>query len=194
MSQNRKRGFTIFFAVLVASLALAVGVVIYDLLIRSLSLSQVATQSQYAIYAADTGAECALYWDLKFASISPTDQDGSAFATSTLELASDVGGANGVVCNSQNITQPSAISGFNNVPSPPAATPNTGWYFPPTNDATHATTTFWISTQSSAAAPCVKVEVGKYGNPSQTTIVSHGYNTCASAGTLRLERTLQVNY
>jgi hypothetical protein len=32
------RGFTIFFAVLVASLALAVGLVIYDLLNRSLAL------------------------------------------------------------------------------------------------------------------------------------------------------------
>src|SRR3569832_1218162 len=97
------RGFTIFFAVLVAGLSLAVGVVIYYLLIRSLSLSQISTQSQFAIYAADTGAECALYWDLKFASISPTDQDGSAFATSSAELASDIGGASGVVCNNQNL-------------------------------------------------------------------------------------------
>jgi len=193
-SHNSKRGFTIFFAVLVAALALSVGVVIYDLLLRSLSLSQLATQSQYAIYAADTGAECALYWDLKFASISPTDQDGSAFATSTLEQSSDIGGASGVVCNNQNITQPSAISNFNNVPSPPAASPNTGWYLSSTNDTTHATTTFWISTASSASAPCVKVEVGKYGSPSQTTIVSHGYNTCSAGGSLRLERTLQINY
>lgn len=192
--KNKKRGFTIFFAVLVAGLTLAVGAVIYDLLIRSLSLSQLATQSQYAIYAADTGAECALYWDLKYASISSSDQDGSAFATSSLELASDIGGSSGVVCNNQNITQPSNIAGFSNVPSPPAATANTGWYFSPTNDATHATTTFWISTASAASAPCVKVEVGKFGNPSQTTIVSHGYNTCSASGSLRLERILQVNY
>ncbi len=188
--KSHNRGFTIFFAVLVAALALAVGVVIYDLLLRSLSLSQIATQSQYAIYAADTGAECALYWDLKFAGISPTDQDGSAFATSSVELASDIGGASGVVCNNQNITQASGISGFQNT----LDNSNTGWYLWPTNNATHATTTFWISTASAASSPCAKIDVGKYGNPPQTTIVSHGFNTCSAGGTLRLERTLQINY
>jgi hypothetical protein len=47
---------------------------------------------------------------------------------------------------------------------------------------------------SAVSAPCVKVEVGKSGNPSQTTIISHGYNTCSATNALRLERTLQVNY
>ncbi|HEV8677310.1 MAG TPA: hypothetical protein VN701_00535, partial [Candidatus Paceibacterota bacterium] len=163
-------------------------VVIYDLLVRSLSLSQIATQSQYAIYAADTGAECALYWDLKFASISPSDQDGSAFATSSKTLASDTGAGQSVVCNNQNIASASSISGFSNT----VANSNAGWDLVTT--ANSATTTFWFSSASSASAPCTKVEVGKSGNPSQTTIVSHGYNTCAAAGTLRLERTLQVNY
>jgi hypothetical protein len=182
------RGFTIFFAVLVASLSLAVGVVIYDLLIRSLSLSQISTQSQYSIYAADTGAECALYWDLKYASISPSDQDGSAFATSSKILASDVGTGQAVVCNNQNITTASSISGFNNT----VGNSNAGWEI--TSTANAATTTFWISMASAAAAPCAKVEVGKSGNPSQTTIVSHGYNTCAAGNNLRVERILQVNY
>ena len=50
---------------LVGGLALAVGIAIYDLTVRELDLSGTATQSQYAIYAADTGAECALYWDVK---------------------------------------------------------------------------------------------------------------------------------
>jgi hypothetical protein len=59
------RGFTAFVAVLVASLALAIGLSIYDLLSRELLLSQTARESQYAIFAADTGAECALYWDSK---------------------------------------------------------------------------------------------------------------------------------
>lgn len=64
MSQySRKAGFTVFFAILVGSLALAIGLSIYELLVRELELSQVARESQFAIYAADAGAECAMYWD-----------------------------------------------------------------------------------------------------------------------------------
>lgn len=184
MKNSYNRGFTIFFAVLVASLSLSVGLVIYDLLLRSLSLSQVARESQYAIYAADTGAECALYWDLKYNNSAPSDTDGSAFATSSAMVPNDTGtaaAAGTVVCNSQDI-----VAG--------AAPKSTPWSISPIT-ATAATTTFWVLMNSaSLSAPCVKVEIGKNGNPSQTTIVSHGYNTCAANATLRLERTLQVSY
>lgn len=180
MRQNPK-GFTIFFAVLVASLALSVGLVIYDLLLRQLALSQVATQSQYAIYAADTGAECALYWDLKYNNLVVGDNDGSAFSTSSAMVSGDTGdsaAADTVVCNGQDI-----VAG--------AAPISTAWSVSPIT-ATAATTTFWISMGSAVASACAKVEVGKNGNPSQTTIVSHGYNTCGTS--LRLERSLQINY
>jgi len=185
----KNRGFTIFFAMLVASLALSVGLVIYHLLIRSLALSQVATQSQYAIYAADTGAECALYWDLKYASIAPSDADGSAFATSSHYTSGGTGAGQAVVCNNQNITSASAITSFQNTPG----NTNAGWSIVAPS-ATVATTTFWISMGTTALAPCAKVEVGKSGNPSQTTIISHGFNTCSTAGLVRLERALQVSY
>ncbi len=74
------RGFTVFFAVLVSSLALAIGFAIYDLVTRELLLSQTTTQSQHAIFAADAGAECALYWDSKYGG------SGSAFSTSTASI------------------------------------------------------------------------------------------------------------
>jgi hypothetical protein len=44
---------------------------------------------------------------------------------------------------------------------------------------------------------CAIVVVAKYataGNPSRTSITSHGFNTCGATGITRLERTLQVNY
>ena len=62
---------------LAGGLALSIGIAIYDLTIRELDLSATATQSQYAIYAADTGVECALYWDIQ----NPTGS--SAFKLST---------------------------------------------------------------------------------------------------------------
>lgn len=184
---KNKRGFTIFFAVLVASLSLSVGLVIYDLLVRQLTLSQVVTQSQYAIYAADTGAECALYWDLKFTDIAPSDADGSAFATSSHWVSGGTAdGMDTVECNGQDIALTNPI--ISNTPKAYAAI-NDGWDIEIAAPTT--TTTFWIS-MGTAAAPCAKVEVSKQGNPSQTTIVSHGYNTCG--GGLRLERSLQINY
>src|SRR3989344_1250029 len=97
MKHQSPEGFTIFFAMLVAALALAVGLAIFDLTVRELELSSTATQSQYAIYAADTGADCALYWDLQY-----TDSDNSAFGTST--ASSWPSGGSNILCNGQDIS------------------------------------------------------------------------------------------
>src|SRR3989338_283641 len=96
-SNINNKGFTIFFAMLAGGLALSIGIAIYDLTIRELDLSATATQSQYAIYAADTGVECALYWDYKCAGGGCAD--GSAFATSSSYL----GATSGVSCNGQDV-------------------------------------------------------------------------------------------
>ncbi len=179
-----KKGFTIFFAVLISSLALTVGLVIYDLLNRSLALSGFATQSQYAIYAADTGAECALYWDLKY--VGANNNNGgsnSAFSTSSADITEPSSGA---LCNTQDIL-PNTGSAPLNTLTPPLVTIKVE------PSATYASTTFWISMGTTVAAPCAKVEVGKRGNPSQTLVISRGYNTC-TPNALRLERTIQVSY
>lgn len=177
----KPRGFTVFFAVLVASLALAIGLAIYDLLLRELELSQVARESQYAIYAADTGAECALYWD----SHAPTlNGSPSVFATS-----SAAGNAppptSGVNCNGQDIAAAAAAA-------------NT---WPAEESATAATSTFQVLLEASnATGPCAIVEVAKYvrsaGDPPLTTITSRGRNTSCDGVTagLQIERALEVNY
>jgi hypothetical protein len=38
------------------------------------------------------------------------------------------------------------------------------------------------------------VIIAKWGNPSQTSVVSHGYNTCVANSQARVERALQVTY
>jgi hypothetical protein len=171
-----KRGFTIFFAVLVASLALAVGLAIYDLLVRELELSQTATQSQYAIYAADTGAECALYWDLNY-----TDNDGSAFATSTLDDSE----ATSVICNNQDIAAVAIAAGT--------------WPDPAGTDTDEALTLFTLLlTDGDSSKPCAIVEVKKTStsqdDPPATKITARGRNTCNFSAPLQLERTLEINY
>ncbi len=69
-SQN---GFVLFVALLTASLLLAIGMAVVNLTLKSFTLATEARESQYAFYAADAGAECALYWDLKTNLFSETD-------------------------------------------------------------------------------------------------------------------------
>lgn len=63
---EREKGFTLMLATLVASVALALGTAIFSLAQKELTLSSVGRDSQFAFYAADSGAECALYWDIRF--------------------------------------------------------------------------------------------------------------------------------
>jgi hypothetical protein len=163
---KQQKGFTIFFAVLVTSLALAIGLSIYDLTVRELDLSATVNQSQYAIYAADTGAECALYWDTHCNFSGCTA--GSAFPTSTESTVPGTG--EGLLCNGQDIV----------------ATP---WTV--SEGDTSASTT--ITVNFLPQPYCAVITISKTGTPSHTTIVSYGYNTCAG-GVARVERALQVSY
>lgn len=61
-------------AALVASLLTALGLAMFSIAQKEVVLSSLGRDSQFAFYAADTGAECALYWDFKY----------DAFATSTV--------------------------------------------------------------------------------------------------------------
>lgn len=163
---------------LVGSLALAVGFAIYDLTVREIDLSSAASQSQYAIYAADSGVECALFWDSKY------NTNESAFGTSS---ASTWG--TDADCNGQDII----VSG-----TPPAVmvAPPTGWSpWAVTSSANAATTTFTLSMLPEYTY-CARVEVGKatQGGILYTTIISKGYNNCSASGAARLERTLRVSY
>ncbi|MBY0473085.1 hypothetical protein K2Q00_02245 [Patescibacteria group bacterium] len=172
------RGFTIFFATLVASLALAIGLGIYDVVVRQLGLSTTVSQSQYAIYAADSGAECALYWDSKYGG------SGSAFATSSASNPP----TSGIVCGSYDM----AAAG---TPPVPFATQPTGWTpWSVVSTANAATTTFTLTFPGYSY--CAVVEVGKTTDVSgtvQTIAYSHGFNTCVPGAT-QLERELKITY
>lgn len=69
------RGFTLLLAALIASIALALGSSIYNIVQKQFVLSSLGRDSQFAFYAADMASECALYWDIKhpgtWASTSP---------------------------------------------------------------------------------------------------------------------------
>lgn len=77
--KNKKftSGFTLFIAIIVMGTLLLIAVGIVSLSTRQALISTSGRESQHAFYAADTGMECALYWDVQ----NPTGI--SAFATST---------------------------------------------------------------------------------------------------------------
>ena len=68
--KNSERGFTLLLAALVGSLVLALGISIVTIVQKSVTLSSIGRESQFAFYAADSGAECALYWDIRHAHFS----------------------------------------------------------------------------------------------------------------------------
>ena len=60
------KGFTLLLAALVASVVLALGASIFAIAKKQVTLSSIGRESQFAFYAADSAAECALYWDLRY--------------------------------------------------------------------------------------------------------------------------------
>lgn len=63
MKTKTSRGFTLLISVLVASILLSLGFAIYNIVSKELIFSSAGRESQFAFYAADSGVECALYWD-----------------------------------------------------------------------------------------------------------------------------------
>lgn len=58
-----KKGFVLAFSLLISSIVLALAFGIFNILLKQIVLTSSAKDSQIAFYAADAGAECALYWD-----------------------------------------------------------------------------------------------------------------------------------
>lgn len=176
---NTKKGFTLFIALIVSSILLAVGFSIGNIILKQLQLSTAGRESQIAFYAADSAAECALYWDRK-------NPDGEsvvdlAFGTTTPDLPTFIKcgtGTDGL----------GAVHIAGKIPD------GTGM---------NATTTFYIDYTDATGYgynSCAKVMVGKNGN--NTTIDARGYNApystamnaCDTTGLRTVERGLLLLY
>ncbi len=62
-TQKGHEGFVILFVVLIASIILLIGAGVFTISIKQNVLSSTARESQLAFSAADSGVECALYYD-----------------------------------------------------------------------------------------------------------------------------------
>ena len=153
---KKSKGFALLFAVLASSLLLSIGLSIFTLTVKELNLSSYSRESQFSFYAADSGAECALYWDLK-------GNNALTFATSTDSNPQ----TQNIECGSATISP--------SVSSNPAETNTSAvtTFTMPLNDASNEDY-------------CALVTVSKYQNVRggvATTIDSRGYNICSSSGT-----------
>lgn len=63
MINNKQKGFTLLYAVLVSSIVLSASLSIINIALKQHKLSALSRESQIAFYAANTGVDCALYWN-----------------------------------------------------------------------------------------------------------------------------------
>lgn len=93
--ENNQEGFTLLFAVLVANLILAIGIATFNLTVKQVTLSSVGRESQVAFFAADSGVECALYWDFKHNAFSVSQPISSITCNGITITQADDGGTLG---------------------------------------------------------------------------------------------------
>ncbi len=183
MKNIRQRGFTLLLAALVAAIVLMLATAIFSIAQKQATLASLSQQSQYAFYAADTAAECALYWDIRY----------NYFGTTT-PATSDL----------------LAPTPHPNVATPPVCDGSTISVLPLSpGPIVNYTQTFTLPLQGGNF--CAKVQVIKCqgtisgggscsylaGAPISTQIRSYGFNTaCGSISTnpVALQRSVELNY
>jgi hypothetical protein len=210
--KNKKSGFVLLVAILTASFLLAVGLGVSSLAIRGFQLTGNTTESIKALYAANAGIECALYWDLKYptfpgnAEVFPLKTDITA--GDYIAYRSNIDNNNTVGCSQSVYTgDPNKAVGIDYVPS----------------GTQSKVVAFYLSFRTkedtqdlSGNAPCVYVMITKKFSESDlsktqvvTTVDAYGYNlhgidgggglTCTpsnivSSPTGRVERLLEATY
>ena len=106
-SDPRSAGFALLFAVLATSVLLAVSASIWNIAMREVILSSFGRESQVAFFAADSGLECALYWDFA----------NNAFSTSTGPVNISCGGSQVFSVGGGGLASPTSYIGNPSDPS-----------------------------------------------------------------------------
>ncbi len=192
------RGFTLLLAALVASIVLSIGTAIYSIAQKQVTLASLGRDSQYAFYAADTAAECALFWD---------DRPNTAFSTQTSYtsyFATTTPTTPALVqCAGNNLHKQGGLD--TDVPTYPtpaqyaallAAYPNN--YYDIKFDLKEFVAGT-CSPQTCGRELCAQVDVRKWVDPvtqiiGTTTVTANGFNVACSrlSSTNAIERTIEL--
>ena len=174
--KNKNQGFTLLFAALVVTILMSIGFTISNITLAQLILSSSGRESQFAFYNADSGLECALYYEYNGTSTT----GGPVFPRNNSD---DTTAVNNIKCNSVSSSNISIVS-----------------------SGTSATTTFDINpadNNCNKTLPLVSfhVQVSKTATTtsggfvgSSVYIQSRGYNTCDSASPKRVERGIYARF
>jgi len=198
VSQKNNKGFAILIGVLVSSVLLSLGLVLFGIGQKQITLSSLGRDSQIALYAADSGLECALFYDLS------SSLTGSQFSTSTAGTVRCAGlGDPRVDDPTKTVTSASINTAAQVEIRTGTQVKGVNGYLVNSIIGGHptASSTFQVNFANKS---CVIVEVKKSmddTNPDpikrrivHTRILAHGYNTCDTTSPLRLERGLEVYY
>ena len=183
VKQKKNAGFTLLLATLIATLMASLGAAMFTIARKEVKLSALGRDSQFAFYAADAGAECALYWDYAydvFNTGTPYKNDGTGHNNATM----DQNGTPIVTCDGQPVVPSNATLG---------GTPNSIFNFDLKLEDPDGNLKKKL---------CVKVTVEKRNTYPYTSIQSSGYNkSCAfvdthtsADNTVLLERAVRIQY
>jgi hypothetical protein len=203
MSENYLKigGFAMLIAVLVSGLFLAIGATIYRIALIEIILSSTGRDSHLAFYSADSGAECALYWNFNYSnsfSGDTTDGTGSAFhvgkqidPTDPIEYADS--NRQRIIANS-NFNSP-ALNTIQCLTNPDNTPMNITLYrakLPDETGGADTDTAFELNSSFICARVLVKKLFDASNNKPKTEIISRGYSTCDTTNPRRVERAIKV--
>lgn len=167
---TRSRGFTLLLAALVASIVLSLGASVFSIAQKQVTLSSIGRDSQYAFYAADTAAECALYYDIRFQAFGSTTPASTAIVCDKASDGSDLTVNTTVTSNGTHATSTFAMDFFSrNV----------------------------VAGTVSSTMNCAEVTIAKNPTAPHTVIHADGYSTsCAAVETSprSLQRSVELRY
>ena len=173
---KKQTGFTLLAAIITTSMLLIISFVVANVALKQLALSYSSEESQYSFYNADSGTECAIFWDLKNTGVV------SSFATTTADT---------IFCNGQSISVASPV--VHTTPFPPGTATLVGG-----GGNANPTSIFELDFPKGCAI--VKVtksyppQVPYNGQVLLTQINSYGYNTCDTSAIRRFERGVSITY
>ena len=178
MIKNNK-GFTLLFASLIVSLILSIGLAIARISLSQIILSSAGKESQKAFYNADSGIECALYYEYNEQRVDGTPY----FATSTISAPPP-----GLACAGMN-----AVNISTDIASGGATTTTSFSINPPTYSYPAGPYICDVNKQS------FDVKVSKtpnvtYSGAVNVLIEARGYNTCDKTNPKRVERGLYTRF
>lgn len=164
---KKQKGFTVLFSVIVSAIVLAIGISIANITLKQIIISSAGRESQIAFYAADSGAECAMYYDLKNTNIFnltvPPSYDSINCFNNTADASS--------------VTFDGSVSG--------SATTTFTIYFKDSSGN---------QTQLCAKVSVGKHDFNSDGIADKTIIESRGHNVCDPNNPRQLERGLEITY